>query len=203
MKDSSKEKLKSLFVGQVRYLLQFNQFKGTALCMFLRHYAKRWQNSHIDLYEVIVEGVRRGIEYIEKNGKEIRSPEAWLRLTCLNILKDKINKTIREEKKVENISLIQCLCSTSSAQPELMEKLDYLDQAMKYLSEGDRLLIHLKFFEYKTYEQIQHYYLLLYGEEISIPALRKRESRAIKRLKNHFFTLYDGKSNSQSDLATT
>ena len=191
---NTKEKLKGLFVDRISSLLQLNHFKGTTLYRFLQHHAKKWQNDHIDIHEVLVEGVRRGIEHIDNTGEKIRSPEAWLRITCLNILKDAVKHTVRDEKKVENVSLVQSLIDSSLPKPELLEQLEYLDKALELLSEDDRRLIFLRFFERKRYEDIQQDLLIYYDEEVSLQALRKRESRALQRLKQYFFTLYDGES---------
>ena len=190
----TKQRLKNLFVDRISSLLQLNHFKGTTLYRFLQHHAKKWQNDHIDLHEVLVEGVRRGIEHIDNTGEEIRSPEAWLRSTCLNILKDAVKHTVRDEKKVENVSLIQSLIDSSPPKPELLEQLEYLDEALEFLSEDDRRLIFLRFFEGKKYEEIQQDLLIYYDQKVSLPALRKRESRALQKLKQCFFTLYDEQS---------
>lgn len=186
----NKEDLKRDFVDCVSYLLQSNQSEGTALYNFLLHYSKRFQNPHIDVHEVIVEGVKRGIEWIGKNGEAIIFPEAWLRITCLNILKDEVKYIVKTEQKSERLSQISCSEVTHPLKPELIDQLEFLDCAMKKLSEDDRLLIHLRFFKNKNYDQIQRHYELFHGESISLPALRKRESRAMKKLKEHFFVLY-------------
>ena len=187
---SNKEKLKRDFIDRVSYSLQSNQFEGTALYKFLTHYSKRFQNPHIDIHEVITEGVKRGIEWIDKNDEAIKVPEAWLRVTCLNILKDEVKDIVKTEKKVERLLQINCSEATPPLKPELIDQLEYLDRAMERLSEDDRLLIKLKFFQYKSYDQIQKHYEHFHGEVISLSALRKRESRAMKRLKKHFFVLY-------------
>lgn len=141
-----KDKLKREFTSCISHLLQSNQFEGTALCKFLIHYSKRFQNSHIDIYEVIIEGVKRGIEWIDKNEKAIEFPEAWLRITCLNILRDKVKDIVKTERKSEQLLNNDFSEATPPPQPELIDQLEYLDCAMQKLSEDDRLLIKLRFF---------------------------------------------------------
>lgn len=193
----TKAELKQKFISEVSYLLQLNELKGTSLCKYLVHFAKRWHVPYADLDEIIMEGVRRGLEYIENNDDEIKSPEAWLRRVCLNILKDRINEIVKRERKTEAIALLMQSGQLPSAKIELVEQLEFLEQALNLLSPEDRLIIRLKFIHGKNYKQIQYQYELQ-GELVSIPALRKRESRALNRLREHFFSLYNGGAGTSS-----
>lgn len=183
--------LKQKFTNEVSYLLQPDELKGTSLFKFLTHFAKRWHVPCEDLDEVITEGVRRGLQYIDKHSTEIRTPESWLRQVCLNILKSRIDSAIKEEKKAKSLTTLSRPCRCPSAEAELVEQLEFLEKALGSLSPEDRLLVRLKFIHGRSYKQIQYHYKLQ-NQGVSIPALRKRESRALKRLKEHFFDLYEG-----------
>jgi DNA-directed RNA polymerase specialized sigma24 family protein len=184
---NEKARLKDEFSRQVSDLISPHNFKGSSLYAFIKKRAKIWNAGHLDAYEIIVEGVRRGIEHIEKKGEPIRKPEGFLRIVCLNILRDEVDKMIREEKETERRGKeLGDAYRISSYQPDLMDHLEYADKALRSLPSKDRELIKLRFFEGKTYEQIQHYYELQ-GEAVSIPALRRRGSRALKHLRAKFF----------------
>jgi RNA polymerase sigma factor (sigma-70 family) len=186
-----KAKLKNDFCNAVSHLLAPNNFKGTSLYSSINRLAYKWNASHIDIHEIIIEGVKRGIEHIEKTGEAIKIPEAWLRKVCTHILSDEVEKIIREEKKVKQQEYELSIVSYDafSSEPDLMNRLERSDEALRSLPPSDQEIIRLRFFEGKTYEQIQHYYELQ-EEVITIPALRKRESRALKRLRAKFFAIY-------------
>lgn len=185
-----KAKLKHDFCNEVSQLLTPNNFKGTSLYSFVSRLANKWNARQIDIHEIIIEGVKRGIENIEKTGEAINKPEAWLRKVCTHILSDEVDKIVKEEKKVERQKHeLNNIYNTFSSEPDLMCRLERSDEALRSLSASDQQIIRLRFFEGKTYEQIQHYYELQ-EEVITVPALRKRESRALKRLRLKFFAIY-------------
>lgn len=184
------------FVAAVSYLLMPDEFKGTSLYRFLIRFAKQWHIANVDLDEVVVEGVKRGIEYIQRHGTPIKKPEAWLRQVCLNILRNKVDAAVKEERKTQQLTMLAHHSKSPLVESELIEQLEYLEMALNQLSKADQALIRMKFLQRKTYEQIrQHYKYMAEGTEVSIPSvqtLRKRESRALRRLKSHFFKLYEG-----------
>ncbi|WP_035987588.1 sigma-70 family RNA polymerase sigma factor [Leptolyngbya sp. KIOST-1] len=184
------------FMAAVSHLLMPDEFKGTALYKFLIRFAKQWHIANVDLDEVIVEGVKRGVEYIQRHGQPIKKPESWLRQVCLNILRNKVDAAVKEERKIEHLTTLAHYGKSPLVESELIEQLEYLEMALNELSKADQALIRMKFIQRKTYEQIrQHYKYMAAGAEGTVPSvqtLRKRESRALKRLKLHFFKLYEG-----------
>jgi RNA polymerase sigma factor (sigma-70 family) len=182
------------FIAAVSYLLMPDEFKGTALYKFLIRFARQWQIAHIDLDDVVIEGVKRGIEYIRRHCQPIKKPEAWLRQVCLNILKGSVDRAIKEERKAAMVTTLAQHPKSPLIASELIEQLEYLEAALNQISNDDQTLIRMKFLHRKTYEQIRHHYKLM-AEGVSVPsiqALRKRESRALKRLRVHFLKLYEG-----------
>ncbi|MBE9136378.1 sigma-70 family RNA polymerase sigma factor [Nodosilinea sp. LEGE 07088] len=199
---SGHNKLVDEFVAAVSYLLMPDEFKGTSLYKFLICFVRQWHIPHVDLDEVIIEGIKRGIEYIHKHNQPIRKPESWLRQVCLNILRTKVDVTIKEERKAERLTTLAQHSRSPLIESELIEQLEFLEKALNKLSREEQSLIRMKFLQRKTYEQIrQHYKYIAEGEDKQAPtvqALRKRESRALKRLKEHFFSLYEGGARSKS-----
>jgi len=188
--DKAKTEFKHNFCSAVSDLISPNNFKGSSLNSYIKKRTRIWKVDHLDTYEIFIEGVKRGIEYIEKTGQPINIPEAWLRKVCLNILRDEMDKLIKERKESDRQKHdLRNAAKDHSHQPDLMDHLEYADEALSSLSPKDRELITLRFFESKTYEQIQHYYELQ-EEVVSITALRKRESRALKRLRAKFSSIH-------------
>lgn len=187
------------FVTKVSYLLMPDEFKGTALYKFLLRFAQQWHIANIDIDDVLIEGVKRGVEYILRHDMPIKKPEVWLRQVCLNILRGKVDTTIRDERKAAMATQLAQHSENPLVESELIEQLECLEVALNRLSKDDQALIRMKFLHRKTYEQIrQHYkYVAETGDETmnfvpSVQSLRKRESRALQRLKVHFLQLYEG-----------
>lgn len=183
------------FILAVSHLLMANEFQGTALYKFLINLVRRWHIGPVDLDEVIMEAVKRGIEYIQKHHEPIRTPEAWIRQVSLNILRRKVDGVVKSERTVEMITVLAQPAQDPLAESEFIEQLEYLEVALNRLSREDQALIRMKFLQGKTYEQIRQHYALLAndGRVPSIPALRKRESRALQRLRQIFLEIYESK----------
>ncbi|MEL7124097.1 MAG: sigma-70 family RNA polymerase sigma factor [Bacteroidota bacterium] len=191
--EKSSDNLVAEFVGAVKYILMPYEFKGTALHRFVIKFARQWHISDSEVDDIIIEGVKRGVEYIQKNGKPINKPEAWLRPVYLNIMKDRVKAAIKDEQKSKDMTSVSPPSKSPLLEVELIEQLGYLDKALKALSREDQVLIRMKFLRNKTYDQIQyHYKLASEGDPVpSIVTLRKRVSRALEKLKFSFFELYE------------
>ncbi|MBD1874129.1 sigma-70 family RNA polymerase sigma factor [Nodosilinea sp. FACHB-131] len=187
------------FVTAVSYLLMPDEFKGTALYKFLIRFARQWHIANIDLDDVVIEGIKRGVEYILRHNLPIKKPEVWLRQVCLNILRSKVDATIKDERKVAMATQLAQHSKSPLIESELIEQLECLEVALNRLSKADQALIRMKFIHHKTYEQIrQHYKYIAESEEVIVPSaqtLRKRESRALERLRKVFLELYEGGAN--------
>lgn len=186
---NQKAKYRNDFIKKIAHLIDPINSKGTAVYAFIETRKRRYHLDNIDSHETITEAVRRGIEYIDKNCKSIDKPEAWLRTVCNNILVDKVKENAKEEKIVEQYRHMLDASADTSAQEIFIHQLELAERALKDLSPSDQQIIRMRLHEGKTYEQIQHYYELQ-GEAITISTLRKRESRAIVRLKDKFFAIY-------------
>lgn len=186
--------LQKAFIAEVSLLLLPNNAKGTALLKFLRHYMNKWHIRGKDPYDILLDGISRGLQFIEQTGNPILKAEAWLRSTCLNILKDAVKESIKDEALKKSI-LLDAIDRGQINNPltgaELLEQLELLQIALKRLPSADRDILQLRFCHEKTYSQIQKYYESLDGQIIQEAALRKRESRALRRLRKRFLKLYE------------
>ncbi len=193
-KSKSIERKQFQFRTEVSLLLLPNDSRGTAFLRFLRHYIHKWHIKSVDPFDVLLEGTQRGLASIEQTGQPITKAEAWLRSTCLNVLKDKVKQSIKDEKLVQNLIVFYSVHPSHTENPlveaELLEQIEVLQEAFQRLSVPDQDILRLRFYGEKTYQQIQKTYETLHGQIIDVPALRKRESRALKRLKKLFTKLY-------------
>jgi RNA polymerase sigma factor (sigma-70 family) len=190
------------FVAAISGLLIPDEFKGTSLYCFLLRFARQWHLGHTDLDDLLIEGIKRGIDYIQKQQKPIEKPEAWLRITCLNILKTRVDAAIKEERKTAQLTVLAQHIPSPLAKSELIEQLEFLELALDQLAQEDQELIRMKFLQRKTYEQIRQHMKYTADDNSPVPsvqALRKRESRALQRLRKHFFELYEGGASSSID----
>lgn len=191
---------KQEFQLKVSEMLRPNDFDGTALLRFLRHWMFRSRIKNVDALDILQEAVKRGLVYIQGNQQPITNPSAWLRGTCLNILRDKLKERDRNENLVARLD---ALCGVSQgeippnsersplAEAEFLEQLETLQKSIDALTTDDRLIICMHFFEEKTYAQIQAYFKRRDDQLIAEATLRQRESRALKRLRKIFLKLYD------------
>jgi RNA polymerase sigma factor (sigma-70 family) len=188
------------FQSRVSRMLLPNHSDGTALLRFLRHWMFSWRIHNVEAMDVLQEGVKRGLVYIQEKEKPIANPTAWLRGTCLNILRDKVKEAKQGESLISHLNALYSVsedglplnsrrCPLANA--EFSEQVEQLQKAIYDLSPDDKQLICLRFFEEKTYAQIQKYFQARDGQFIAEAALRQRESRALKRLRNIFFKVYD------------
>ncbi|MBE9138420.1 sigma-70 family RNA polymerase sigma factor [Nodosilinea sp. LEGE 07088] len=173
------------FMLSVSDLLTPDEFKGTALYKFLLQFSKQWYVAPVDLDDVMLEAVKRGLEHIQTHGQPIKTPAAWLRHVGLNILRDQVDATVKADRKSAMLSDLVRPARERLAEAELIKQLGYLQKALDRLSPDDQAILRMKFLQGKPYEQIRQHYTLRSqaAPALSIPALRKRESRALQRLR--------------------
>lgn len=181
------------FTDEVRRLLLPNEYQGTALYKFLIQMARSYHLPPQEVDAILNEGVKRGVEYIQLKQEPIHQPAAWLRQTCLNIMRSRVDANIKHEKKTQKVTECNPTPPNPLEESELIEQLEFLEKALLELSIADQQLLRMKFWEDLTYKQIQYRYKLSDADTVpSIQALRKRESRALAKLRDSFFKIYEG-----------
>jgi DNA-directed RNA polymerase specialized sigma24 family protein len=178
------------FSRQVSNLLLPNTPSGTAFLNFIWHYLSIWNMREVDPRDILAEAVYQGLKSIQTNCQPIAIPEAWLRVTCLNLLKTQMRKTIKH-------SQLSKWLKESSSETEsplvIVERFEWLDkfyEAIKQLQPDEQELVHFRLFDEKTYEQIYYWLESRDGQAPDIPTIRKRYSRAVNRLKKIFPEVY-------------
>jgi DNA-directed RNA polymerase specialized sigma24 family protein len=193
MAPTNHERLKEKFRKEVCCFLLPHNSQGTALLKFIEHYINKWRIITLDPYDVLIEAIYRGMQTIEEKGKPIKKSEAWLRGACLNILRDEVKHCEKSGKLTQEMKIGHAV-RTHSANPlvtaELLDQVEFLQQAYERLSSSDQDIIYQRFYLGKTYKQVQATYVRMNGQIIEASTLRKRESRALERLKAIFLDLY-------------
>lgn len=173
------------FSSQFQDLLSPKNPKGTALLRYLQTVQNSMKVYSYEPEDILSESYLKGRNYILKTGKKIRKPEAWLRRTGVNIIREGVRANLRQEEMERTLPLFQ---------PESMLSLDFeqsgqfnpesqvLLLCLAQLSSKDRRLLQDIYFKGLSFPEIQKQYSEE-GEQVSIRALKKREYRAIKRLK--------------------
>lgn len=163
---------------------------SAALPNYIETLSRRWNLHHLEAQEVLLEAINRGLDYINQKGRAIENPGAWLRVVAVNIIRDEAKATAKRTKMQ---ALIECEYYNNRALPiyesDLSDNISILRQAMEKLSKSDQEMLQYRFQNGLRYKEIQDYLLTESGKKISIPALRKRESRALKRLREMFLEI--------------
>lgn len=172
------------FEQDISALLHPSNREGTKFFNYLESTAKKLRLSGLDAREVISEAYVRGIVTINDKGQEIENPKAWLRKVCTFIMYDMVkeekkNRLLKEKNQYSSEASNSLLTIVDSEQHQVVKK------ALAKLSDNDRQILRLRFDENLSYKEIQEQ-LCISGEAVKVPALRKRESRALARLKARF-----------------
>ena len=178
-------RFKSQFLEAVSQILDPSSPKGNALLNYLQRTGKQLNLQDVDVREILNEAAYRGLRHIDRNQEEIEAVEAWLRKVCAFILYDMVKDEKRmRELKIKNTGTLGIPDLFSKMESD--EKKKALDRAFVHLSKEDQKILKLRFYQEKKYKEIQEYYLKKTGELEKESALRKRESRALKRLRVRF-----------------
>ena len=194
-----KSTLKEDFLDTVSRNLEPGNSEGSSLLFYLQRTARQLNLSDFDVREILIEATVRGLSFIEERAERISNPTAWLRRVCSNIMYDMVreekkNRSLKEKvsRDLEDRNLVEGNDAYFNADSAgLNEMYKSLDRATSLLSEADQEILKLRFHKDLTYKDIQELYFYKDGVSVSLPALRKRESRALQRLRSEFRKIYD------------
>jgi DNA-directed RNA polymerase specialized sigma24 family protein len=186
----SVQELQKAFSAEVSILLLPNHPPGTAFLNFIRFYLFVWHLSDIDPRDILAEAVYQGLKSIQINQQPIEIPKAWLRVTCINLMRKQVRVSVQHNQISTTLKEQSHETESPLTIVERLEWLDKLDEAIKHLAPNEQELVQLRLIEDKTYEQIRYWLTVRDGQAPEIPALRKRYSRALNSLKHVFSTVY-------------
>lgn len=167
-----------------KFFIPYNT-RAISLIRFIRGRSVQYKlnlNQH-QPEDILIQACIRGIEYIEREEKEIVKLEVWLRITCLNILREKVRENIRNERVIETYTAQYLVEEIDvNSQDKLITEIEQVNTFFWKLSTEDQEILDLRFIQHLSYKEIKDHFLLK-GENINVNALRKRTSRALERLR--------------------
>ena len=171
----------------VESIFAIRNSEGYSFLLFIKRTLAQFNIASLhDSIDIVVEAYLRGVRLIEK-GTEIRNPPAWLRKTAYNIIRE----LSRAERKREYSNyLLETHTSQGLKQDEPTEfeqELEYhlkaVWQAMHKISDSDRQLLLLKYFENKSWKEISEHPSIRRENQKTVGALRTRGSRIMEQLR--------------------
>lgn len=177
--------LKTQFTNEVKHLLEPDNPEGRSLFNYLQRLMEQEGVRSLDMQDCIAEATAAGLAYIDKHGKEIRSATAWLKKVGANRIRNQIRVEIKKRKLKKEYEY-QFESDNAWFKVLLDEERTFAAAAMKKLSPVDQELLTLRFVQEMKYKDIQQYYFTQYHRSSNVPALRKRASRALTKLKEQF-----------------
>ncbi len=144
---------------------------------------KQFHLEQVDFYDVVSEVYLRGINKIN-SGENIKNPGAWIRVTSSNVIRE---MSRQQQKEQANSKVVEVKIAPKSCEENNNVLLGILNQSLVHLSEKERQILELKFFQNLSWKEIVEY-LTSTGEILNEGNARKKGSRALKKLKKAFFS---------------
>lgn len=135
--------------------------------------------------EIVAEAYLRGVQYMIRSGNPIQSPEAWLRRTCHNVIRELQYKQKQAQKPNFDSELWspgdQALC-------DLMLREDYESArlAKEQLNREECEILTLRVDQKLTWQAIGAMLLNAEGSPLGENAARQRGFRAFLKLRQHY-----------------
>ncbi len=146
--------------------------------------------AHYDLFYILSEVYLRAIHYIEQ-GNSIRNHYAFIRLVGLRVIQEcsRDNQRSRDRfQSMDDTTTEQEASLTIQLEPlisdfEITVQLDRLLAAMDQLSDRDRHIIHLRYWQRKSWEEIAACLMPALVSSRGIATMRQAGHRALRRLR--------------------
>ena len=185
IKDIKQTENRKYFDHTVQSLFYGNNPEAITFCSSITRLLRQFRLSGTyDAKDIISEAYARGIDKIEE-GTTIKIPLAWLRRTCLNVIREFKKKQAKADKP----KLDGDACSLGG---EAMEQL-LLDEDMKAirvaferLSLEDQNILHVRIFQGLSWREVSKQLERSDTTPVSIGTARQRGSRALIRLRQHY-----------------
>ncbi len=155
---------------------------------FIRRSLKQFHLEQVDFYDVVPEVYIRGTKLIA-SGVDIKNPGAWIRRTAYNVIREMSRK---QQKEQANSELIELQVAPENCEETNEIELNILKQSLQNLSDKDRQILELRFFQNLSWKQVVTY-LASQGETLTEANARKKGQRAVQRLKKAFLSLKSDK----------
>jgi RNA polymerase sigma factor (sigma-70 family) len=171
------------FNEAIYILLKANTAKSRSLLAFIRR--TLWSYSldkQLTVVDVFIEAYTRGVQYLgQAEGEIIETPSAWMRVTALNVIRDKS----RERQKFVPLTWEIDAQSNHPEDniPSFEECFIAVIQAFNCLNHEERNIIQLKHLEGRSWKDV----IAKIGESgLTEAAARKRGQRALDKLRKEY-----------------
>ncbi|NES72285.1 MAG: sigma-70 family RNA polymerase sigma factor [Okeania sp. SIO2D1] len=154
------------------------------LRQFIIRTLKQFHLEQVDFYDVVSIVCIRGTERIN-SGEHIKNPGAWIRVTSYNIIREMSRQQLKEQA---NSEFIERQIAPNDREDNNEVELEILEKSLQILTEKDRQILELKYFQDKSWKQVVAD-LADRGEILKESTVRQRGKRALERLKKAFWSL--------------
>jgi RNA polymerase sigma factor (sigma-70 family) len=137
-----------------------------------------------EMKEIVAEAYSRGIKQIESD-IDIQKPLPWMRTTCLNVIRE----LRRKQDQADNPKLdSEGHTSSDEAWSRLIlnEDLKALHQALKHLSPEERELLHERYINNRSWQDIGDSLPNSAEHRLNSNAIRQRGFRALQKLRSYY-----------------
>lgn len=142
-----------------------------------------------DTKEIISEAYARGVAKIDA-GVFIKIPLAWLRSTCLNVIRDfKRKQTKSDYPKLDGEAW--SLGGLEIENMLLQEDLQAIRLAFEQLSPEEHKILQARIFEGRSWQEIGKRFSYTEALPLKPGTARQRGSRALKKLRHHYDLIRD------------
>lgn len=184
------QRLKDKFVNEVAILLSPDNDDGKEVITYLQRVGKQSKVRNFYVHDVIVDATLAGINSIHRKGEAIKSPVAWLKSIGAKCIRKQVRAEI-QARKLKAKHEYHHGTTDSWLKLLISEEQTLLKEALAKLSLTDQELLLMKHVQQMSYKEIQSHFLNQKSQVIKEAALRKRESRALARLKALFEKEYE------------
>lgn len=187
MLDSSKGSKKALLLDALNEamttLLSRKSAQSSSVSAYL-HKLKLSYKLDIDEFDLLHKAYERAVLLINADKVTYTANlVAYLKKIAFNIAREQRRQTVRCS------SLNEEICSKAyPGSVDISDELNRVTTAMSQLDDQEKLLLHLRIIEQKSWKDICELWKQEYSEDVSITVLRKRKQRALVRLRH----LYHG-----------
>lgn len=189
-KIESQAQAKEQFLSEVDFLIQPTNPTGKQIIRYLERLSVQSGIRNLDARSVMLDAVIAGIDSIDRNGTPIKNTVAWLKGVGARIVKNQVRLDIRD-RHLKDKHKREPWSPDHLFRMMIAEEREFVVRAMNSLSSGDQEILMLRHIQGMKYQEIKEYYAYKENKSVSLIALRKRESRALERLKKQFNSDYN------------
>jgi RNA polymerase sigma factor (sigma-70 family) len=184
MSESSPPPAVQQFNEAIYVLLKANTAHSRSLLAYIRR--TLWQynlDKRFSATDIFIEAYVRGVQYLlSSTEKTIKKPSAWMRITVLNVIREKS----REGKKSVPLTW-EIESRTFDPEPEVDAGNEgsflAVIQAFNNLNHDERKIIQLRYFENMKWDEVRE---KIGDANLTTATVRKRGQRALGRLREEF-----------------